>query len=344
MLFPTSRILRYGTPVAVLLLTYWWGRRHGTRRAQMLLPGPADYDPPDADELGQIEEDEADLGAAPTGVGAIDYTLDMPGIARASGAQVLAAGARKWISDYRDAKPSRFFEAPAYNVQAYLHAAFWTAVAARLIRSSALAARAAALQAKGSALFGVPGSSYMRGSVKSILQAAGSEIQRSAGSKYAAEIKPVLAALQTTASQADSAQQVRKDRAWITEGAKHAYTDVRQVGGNALDIAAAPTMGLLTVIRAGLGLPRPGTDRDPYPWWQRWGSRAGFGLAALIAFRVYTAGWRGLLPSSLPPRVQALGQPFFRQAASSPTPRRLTAVSPTSPTRKTAPPSEAPSS
>lgn len=221
-----SKLTLYGTgATALVVLGVWIGRR-SARKA------------------------EGGLGDG-SGFASLDYTLAMPRLARISAKQVASAAAGSWIEGYRDAgdSSSAFYPTPAYNVQAYLTAAYWTAVAARVLRSRSLAARAGSLQAKGMAMFGLPGSSFLTGSVVDIMSDARRIIE--AAGKGNPQIKGILAIMGSagSAGAVKGAQARETDKSWVSEGTKETGKDIAgAIGGAVSFIGKYPKLFL-----AGLG-------------------------------------------------------------------------------------------
>lgn len=197
-----SKLALYGTgATALLTLGVWLGRR-SARKA------------------------EGGLGDG-TGFASLDYTLAMPRLGALAAKQVTKAVAGSWIDDYRAAEnASAFYTTPAYNVQAYYAAAYWTAVAARVLHNRSLAARAGSLQAKGSAMFGLPGSSFLTGSVVEIMADARRII--GAAGKGSPQIKGILGILGSAgeAKAVAGAQAREGDKGWVAAGAEKTAKDL----------------------------------------------------------------------------------------------------------------------
>jgi len=151
-----------GSAVALLLLGYYAGKRHGS-----------------------------DLGS--TGISSLDYAKNMPLFALKVAKQVGYAQAGKWITSIDQAEDSTTFsKPPGYDVRAHLTVAYWTAVAARLTKNRTLAARAAATLARANSLYSLPGSSMFTGSVSSIMQSGAATLRKAATSSRA---QPAIDAL-----------------------------------------------------------------------------------------------------------------------------------------------------
>lgn len=224
---------------------------------------------------------------AGTGVSQIDYGLAMPKLAAYAGRQATKAQAGSWLSDYRKAENlSSFYGAPIYNAQAYLSAGYWTAVAARLLHSRTLGVRAAALIAKGSAMYSLPGSSFFTGSVVEIMADARKII--SAAGKDNAQVKAIVAILGSAGnpSMVAAADQRAADKSWVTRGAGKTADDAGGVLSN-----------------VGGGLRRLVGAKDPngqeYPAWQKWAVR---GALAGVLFLGGFAYWK---LSGVPARLAA---------------------------------------
>ena len=206
-----SKLTLYGAGATTLLVLGVWIGRRSARKA------------------------EGGLGDG-TGFSSLDYTLAMPRLARISAKQVASAAAGSWIADYRKVgdSSSAFFPTPAYNVQAYLTAAYWTAVAARVLHSRSLAARAGSLQAKGMAMFGLPGSSFLTGSVADIMTDARRIIE--AAGKGNPQVKAIVAILGSagSAGAVKGAQARETDKGWVTEGGKETGKDIAGTIGSAV--------------------------------------------------------------------------------------------------------------
>lgn len=241
-----NKLVLYGGSTA-LLIAYLLGRRHG----------------------------RSALGSS--GISQVDYTLEMPRLGRKAAKQIALAQEGKWLADYRKAEDlSSFWSAPAYNTQAYYAAAYWMAVAARLLHSRTLAAQAAVLAAKGSAVYAIPGSSLLTGSVGAIMKSAAATI-RGAGSSR--QVDAILAAIgqQSTSTSIATARQAAQDRGWAAEGAKKTGEDLVQVGSTFTTLVGNP-------VRAFLDLDVNGA---PAPATLKWGTRIGVGVVAALLARWY---------------------------------------------------------
>lgn len=200
-----SKLTLYGAGATTLLVLGVWIGRRSARKA------------------------EGGLGDG-TGFSSLDYTLAMPRLAALAAKQVAKAGAGSWIDEYRSAESaSAFYPTPAYNVQAYYTAAYWTAVAARILHSRALAARAGSLQVKGSAMYGLPGSSFLTGSVVEIIADARRII--AAAGKGNPQIKGILGILGSAGEESavKGAQAREGDKGWVAGGAKETGKDIGSV-------------------------------------------------------------------------------------------------------------------
>lgn len=133
------------------------------------------------------------------------YGLVLPGSSESkmiqqAAVQVAAAQGLKALSDYRQASGySLFTRTPTSVSDAYFHAAYWQAVAARLLRNRTLATAAAKAHALGTARSALPGSTtFLRGSaadVAEVQQDAAARIQSAAGSNVTPSIAAVLSVL-----------------------------------------------------------------------------------------------------------------------------------------------------
>lgn len=219
-----------------------------------------------------------------TGIGPIDFSLQMPQMGLKAEAQVARAMAGSRLDDYRRAENfSAFLAAPTTNVAAYYASAWWLAVASRILNKRTLAAHAQSRLARGSATFTLPGSSQLTGSVAAILTSAAALVREAAGgSKPAEGIARVLSDMATPGSQR-VAQQVETDKAWTQEGAIQSGKDLIMVPVKAVEGLA----GAFGWVRALFGLLDPAGGS--YPWWMRWGSRIAAGGVALIGARWYFA-------------------------------------------------------
>lgn len=289
-----KKALLYGGVVALILGGAWWlGHRAGARSKN-----PA-------------------LGADGTGFATLDFIKDMPKLSAYAGAQALKAEAGDWLSDYRNAEGIRFFwQAPAYNVQAYYAAAFWTAVAARVLHSRTLGARADKLAAQGTIVFALPGSSLMKDSVMSIMKSAAADVKKAAG-KDTQKVSAILAAMGELASPTAiaNAQKRVEDQSWVAQGAWKTKEDIQAGGEKALEVAGSA----LDFVRAAAGMMNP--KGGSYPWWMRWGPRIVLGTIAAIGLRLYFAPQYKAAKSA----VLALRGP-----ATSTPPRQITTTAPSS--------------
>ncbi len=266
-----KKLLLYGgSATAALLVAYYLGRRSGKRRPAL----------------------------SGTGVSAVDYTIEMPRLNALAAKQVAKATAGSWLTDYRKAEDFSIFTAtPAYNVQAYYTAGYWMAVAARLIKSRALAAQASAMISKGTLQYILPGSSLLTGSVSSIMTTAASTIRTAA--KTNKQVAAVLAAMKQVGDpeKVEAARERAGDRGWITRATAKTVEDASTLPGKAVDTASDIVSVLewpASMVRMMLGLRNPLTGLDP-AWWQKWGLRIGVGIASALLLRWY-----------LKPRAEAL--------------------------------------
>ena len=249
-----GKLVTYGGAATGLLLVGWWlGRRSRPAGA-----------------LGQ------------TGFSTLDYTLAMPKLGTAAAKQAARAQAGSWLDDYRKAEDkSKFMSGAAYNVQAHYNAAYWMAVAARLLRSRTLAVRAATVAGKGSALYAVPGSSFFKGDVSSILSDAAGTIEGAAGKASGTQAKQALAVakvLRVGTTMTEARQKEASERGWVAEGVKASAEDV---------VSAGSTAGHWLRSFMGLKDPRSGDD---YPAWKRWAARGAVGVAVALLLRWYLGG------------------------------------------------------
>lgn len=155
----------------------------------------------------------SDLGS--TGISQLDYAKNMPLLGIKVGRQVAYAQAGKWLTSYDQAEDvSSFSKAPAYDVRAHYTVAYWTAVAARVLHSRTLATRAGAALAKGNALFSLPGSSLLTGSVSSIIQAGAAALKKSSQSSKIAPIIEILS--EVGSAEAVASQQQARSASSVT--------------------------------------------------------------------------------------------------------------------------------
>ena len=220
-----SKLTLYGgSAVALLLLGYYAGKRHGS-----------------------------DLGS--TGVASLDYAKNMPLFALKVAKQVGYAQAGKWLTSVDQAEDSSVFsKPPAYDVRAHQTVAYWTAVAARLVKSRTLATQAAASLAKANALYSLPGSSLFTGSVNSIMQAGVASLKRSATSPRAQGAVDALVAVADP--EAIRARQEQGEKQSLTSRAVEYFS---------------PEAAVKRVL-------------DDSPWWT-WGKRIVGGTALILGAR-----------------------------------------------------------
>lgn len=164
-----------GAATGVLLLGVWIGRRSAKR---------------------------GDLSG--TGVAGVDYAIEMPQLAAKTLRQVRRAKEKEWLSDFRSASDlGSFSTTPVYEVQAYYTAAWWMAVAARVLQDLDLAEDAGKLAAKGTAVFALPGSSLLKGDTPDILKEGAAAIRAAASGSpttVARQARGIATRLKTMAS------------------------------------------------------------------------------------------------------------------------------------------------
>ena len=134
-----------------------------------------------------------------------EYGLIIPGtaeydMARAAAQQVDKARARSPLASYQSAEGVKhFWRTPTSISDALFYAAFWTAVAARLLKSPGLASDASAYQIRAIGRAALPGSTtLLQGSaeeIQQVLTEAASKIRSRAGSTPSTDIRAVLAIL-----------------------------------------------------------------------------------------------------------------------------------------------------
>lgn len=225
--------------------------------------------------IGRRKSKSTDL--AGTGIRGVDYALAMPRLAALATKQVAKAKSRKPLQDFRRAGDNAaFMIAPSSDVQAHYVAAYWLAVASRILREGKLANRAATELAKGTALFAVPGSSLVAGDAEKIVGRAADTISDVADENRQA--LGVAGALRSMAGQVEGAKERAGDKAWLTAGVAKTAGDVTDLGTKVGHF-----------IRAGIGLEDPRTD-EPYPSWQRWLVRGGFAVAGLTVAAIVLRG------------------------------------------------------
>lgn len=194
-------------------------------------------------------------------------------LARAAGIQIAKATAGSTLTDYRSAEDiAQFWTAATSGEEAYLKAAYWLAVAARLVGSRTLAATAASYQLRATALMGTPGSSLIVADPRSIYSDAAAQIQ-----SYRAN--PQIAAILALMGHA-AKEGVGTQKQAVVESRTIANT-VAKTGEDAADITAY-LKGMITGERP------PGAD----PWKflaVKWGGRVLVGVAALLALRAVAA-------------------------------------------------------
>jgi len=251
--------------------------------------------------LGRRSAQRGDLGG--TGIAALDYTFAMPKLGAKVAKQIAKAQAGDWLTDYRKAgSSSTFMRAPAYNAQAWYTAAYWMAVAARILRSRPLAIRAGTLAAKGAATYGLPGSSQLTGSAASIMAAQASVVKEAAGDAAdGAQIKAILSIMGSagSAKMVAAAQKRAGEAAWVSAGSEKTGRDVLSPTSG----VAAAGMAAAHWVRAGIGLNDPNTGK-PYPSWQKWVARGGGTLVALIVARIMFAPQYRAAKALVAPRVR----------------------------------------
>lgn len=187
-----------------------------------------------------------------------DYAVVVPPKLLRAERQIAKALAGSWLADYRSAEDlSHFWKTPAYNSEAYAAGAYWTAVAARVLKSRGLAASAQALLTKGSVTYGVPGSRWLDGSVSDILHGAAQTIRAAAGTNRAA--LSVVKALETQATpgMVSNAQQITSDKSVVANTLVQTAKDVAQ-GGKSLATGSGLSwwtkLGIGAAVLLGLGI------------------------------------------------------------------------------------------
>ena len=261
-----GKLVTYGgAATGILLIGYYLGRRSRSKTVQ--------------------------LGGS--GVAGIDYAVAMPRLGVKVASQVAQAQAGSWIDDYRKVSDiSVFSNTPAFNVAAYYTAAWWTAVAARLLRSRTLGARAASLAAKGSATYGIPGSSFFTGSVSDIMKDGADAVSKAAGSaateatrKLVKGIAGRLKAMADPGSVA-TAREAVEDKAALTR-------TIEQTGRDVADLPGA-------IIKKGEDL-LPGGGHG----WKWWTLRVGGAVGATVALAILARwGWKKVRASKQAKQIE----------------------------------------
>jgi hypothetical protein len=250
----TRNPIKYGIAVAAFLAGLWWVRR---RRRAAAFAG--------------------DLGAT-----------DLQTLGRAAHQQVVAAKARKPLSDYRQAEDSRlFWAAPADVAAAHYKAAYWLAVAGRCAQAWQLAdfADAEQVAARGAAVNPSTNVTAISEILKSAGQAILTAAPRNAGAKAAAA---ALGSLSDPGKIA-TVQQAKRDASTvgIIKGTiKGSANDVADYTQKIVDTAG----GMADWARLLIGMDPPGgAPDDPWRDWKKWALRAAVGGVVLIGARWYFA-------------------------------------------------------
>jgi hypothetical protein len=129
----------------------------------------------------------ASLASPEPAWGSVAGTLDGARLSRAAMYQIAKAYAGSRLATPEQAEDVTLFQATAKNnTEAHLKAAYWIAVAARIVGSRLLAANAQFAVTKGNALLVTPLDEQFTGSVGSIFSSAASTVRGYAGSNPAA--------------------------------------------------------------------------------------------------------------------------------------------------------------
>lgn len=139
-----------GIAAVVLGAGYWFYRKHAARKA----------------ESKQLEDKS--LSSA-LGISSWDYNTGVPVYIARAAKQITAATAGRRLKTHLEADgASSMMSAAATDAEGYAKAAYWLAVAARIVGSRSLAATAYAYNVKATAMFNVPFSSYKDGGIEQI--------------------------------------------------------------------------------------------------------------------------------------------------------------------------------
>lgn len=189
------------------------------------------------------------------GWGVVSYTKDfVTANARAVQQGALAeAGSR--LKNWREADgASVMVNASSTNAEAYAKAAYWLAVASRILGDRSLAHQAYLFGVKGSATYAIPGSSFMTGNIEQISADAQAKLPTNTTNR---EIKSIAVILGRHAS---------------TEVVDARKAQKKGVVHNAFDAAKQ-------TVKDPLGL-----DKEKATW-KKWAWGVGLSAAALLALR-----------------------------------------------------------
>lgn len=211
---------------------------------------------------------------------ALGSPVDVVRQAAAAATQIARATAGSPLTDYRKGEDNAlFFSTPSTNTDANRVAAYWLAVASRLLKNRAMALQAGARLAQANVLSPLPNLLQPSGSVSTILGSAAASIRQAAGNnRQAGAVATILEHMATPGAQ-QVAQQIRGDRQVLTNTASATASDVASLPARI--VAAAGNA--LAPVRWAFGFGE---------WWQVWGSRfavVGAGFLAWSGLR----WWRG---------------------------------------------------
>lgn len=200
------------------------------------------------------------------------------GMREAATAQVkLAEAGMALKGGYRQAEGlTKFWNPPETREEAFLKAAYWTAVASRIVQSPALAQQARAFLANTKSV-----SKFSTSGLSEIMQSAANAVSPHVGTN--ADVKGILAILgQQASSDALAARKAQINQAspsgLIVSQGKEAF----QTGLDTANAAIAYAKGIVT------GAPPPGVG--PVAWFfQKWGLRLGIGLGGYLILRAWLA-------------------------------------------------------
>lgn len=176
-------------------------------------------------------------------------------LSRAAMYQIAKAYAGSRLATAEQAEDASLFQTPATNnTGAYLKAAYWIAVAARIVGSRLLAANAQATVSKGNVLLLAPFSGQFTGSVGSIFRSAAATIREYVGNNEAA--LSVVARLEALATESVSLE-AREEAARKTLSPLDDIIVMREKYGRYALVGGGVVAGLATLWLLSRALARP---------------------------------------------------------------------------------------
>lgn len=218
------------------------------------------------------------VSKAPDSLGFVFPFTDEAALYDGAQAQIDKAKAGQPLDDYRASEDSqKFLTGAATDQEAYAKAAYWVAVAARIVRKAELTGYAEQLKAEADRFRLIPGSGSYVANIQTIYANAGKALRPYANKQSIAAIEAILGQ-SGSAGATETAQRAAQDRAVVANTAAKSGSNV----ATALSYAR----GVVT------GEKPPGTT--DLAWFvQKWGARAAIGVGVgAVAWGIWK--WYGI--------------------------------------------------